>query len=103
MLAVLTAWSAMDPLITMALLLNAALVGVGLVLRIRVVPRRVLVIGWFASIPVIFLLVSGLGGNLLPSVSSNLWGGLLLTMILAAVGILLSFPLGVLLALGRRS
>ena len=33
----------------------------------------------------------------------NAWGGLLLTMFLAVGGILLSFPLGVLLALGRRS
>ena len=32
-----------------------------------------------------------------------MWGGLLLTVLLATVGILLSFPLGVLLALGRRS
>ena len=31
------------------------------------------------------------------------WGGLLLTAFLAVAGILLSFPLGVLLALGRRS
>lgn len=31
------------------------------------------------------------------------WGGLLLTVFVAAAGIVLSFPLGVLLALGRRS
>jgi general L-amino acid transport system permease protein len=36
-------------------------------------------------------------------VPSNLWGGLLLTFLLTVVGILFSFPLGVLLALGRRS
>lgn len=33
----------------------------------------------------------------------NRWGGLLLTLTLAVGGIILSFPLGVLLALGRRS
>jgi general L-amino acid transport system permease protein len=33
----------------------------------------------------------------------NRWGGLLLTLFLAVGGIVLSFPLGVLLALGRRS
>ncbi|NIV35297.1 MAG: ABC transporter permease subunit, partial [Anaerolineae bacterium] len=33
----------------------------------------------------------------------NDWGGLLLTMFLSVGGIMLSFPLGVLLALGRRS
>jgi general L-amino acid transport system permease protein len=31
------------------------------------------------------------------------WGGLMLTLFLAAAGIVLSFPLGLLLALGRRS
>ena len=36
-------------------------------------------------------------------VAPSAWGGLLLTMFLAVAGILLSFPLGVLLALGRRS
>jgi len=36
-------------------------------------------------------------------VSTNEWGGLLLTFVLAIVGIALSFPFGVLLALGRRS
>ena len=43
----------------------------------------------------------GFGG--LPAVLTSNWGGLLLTLILAAVGIVVSFPLGVLLALGRRS
>lgn len=33
----------------------------------------------------------------------NAWGGLLLTLFLAVAGIVLAFPLGVLLALGRRS
>lgn len=39
----------------------------------------------------------------LPIVPSNLWGGLLLTLLLAVFGIVLSFPLGVTLALGRQS
>lgn len=40
---------------------------------------------------------------LLASVDTSRWGGLLLTFMLTAVGIVASFPLGVLLALGRRS
>ncbi|OGO31713.1 MAG: amino acid ABC transporter permease [Chloroflexi bacterium RBG_16_54_18] len=36
-------------------------------------------------------------------VPSNLWGGLLLTFLLTVTGIVFSFPLGILLALGRRS
>ncbi len=40
---------------------------------------------------------------MLPSVGTTLWGGLLVTILLAVGGITLSFPIGVLLALGRRS
>ncbi len=39
----------------------------------------------------------------LPRVSTNLWGGILISMIVAAFGIVFSLPLGILLALGRRS
>jgi His/Glu/Gln/Arg/opine family amino acid ABC transporter permease subunit len=41
--------------------------------------------------------------NLLPTVDTRRWGGLLLTMVITIVTILASFPIGVLLALGRRS
>ena len=67
------------------------------------IPRRPVAIGWLVSLPVSFLLLNGLAATPLPSVSTNAWGGLLLTILVATVGILLSFPLGVLLALGRRS
>ncbi len=43
------------------------------------------------------------GSALLPLVPTNLWGGLMVTLILAVGGIVISFPFGVLLALGRRS
>ena len=36
-------------------------------------------------------------------VPTNLWGGLLVTLVVALTGIALSFPLGILLALGRQS
>ena len=39
----------------------------------------------------------------LPIVTTNLWGGLLVTVVVSAVGIVVSLPLGILLALGRRS
>lgn len=42
-------------------------------------------------------------GNFLPIVGTTHWNGLLLTVMLAAMGIVLCFPLGVLLALGRQS
>jgi general L-amino acid transport system permease protein len=103
-LAGLTAVSSVGPLIVVGFVVNAALVWVGMVAGLRqLVPRRALTIAWFMSIPVTFLLVNGFAGTPLPAVGSNLWGGLLLTVLLAAIGIILSFPLGVLLALGRRS
>lgn len=49
-----------------------------------------------------FVFVYGLG-SLLPLSDTARWGGLLLTLMLAVVGIIASFPVGVLLALGRRS
>ena len=57
--------------------------------------------GWLLSFPWTMIWLYGFGG--LPTIFTSNWGGLLLTLILAAVGIVVSFPLGVLLALGRRS
>lgn len=48
-----------------------------------------------------FILLTGQFG--LEPVDSPLWGGLLVTLVVAIVGIVVSFPLGILLALGRRS
>ena len=39
----------------------------------------------------------------LPRVDTGLWGGMTVTFLISAVGIVFSLPLGVLLALGRRS
>ncbi len=56
----------------------------------------------FIIFPVVafFLLHGGFG---LQRVETPLWGGLMVTLILSFVGIAVSFPLGTLLALGRRS
>lgn len=56
---------------------------------------------WVLSFPIILWLIGG--GFGLQSVGTNLWNGLLLTLLMAAVSIVLSFPIGVLLALGRTS
>ncbi|BAY18370.1 amino acid ABC transporter, permease protein, 3-TM region, His/Glu/Gln/Arg/opine [Anabaenopsis circularis NIES-21] len=56
---------------------------------------------WVLSFPVILWLIGG--GFSLQYVSTNLWNGLLLTVLMALVSIILSFPIGVLLALGRTS
>src|SRR5262245_54721393 len=58
---------------------------------------------FFGVYPVVgfFLLVGGVFG--LEHVETRVWGGLLVTMVISFVGIVFSLPLGVLLALGRRS
>jgi len=48
-----------------------------------------------------FLFYGGVLG--LRVVETRLWGGLMLTLVLASVGIVAALPLGVVLALGRRS
>jgi general L-amino acid transport system permease protein len=48
-----------------------------------------------------FLFVGGIFG--LPLVETPLWGGLFLTLVIAEVGIVGSLPIGIVLALGRRS
>ena len=62
--------------------------------------KRWVIGGWVLSFPWTMIMLHGFGEN---TVSTTNWGGLLLTLILAAVGIVVCFPLGVLLALGRRS
>ena len=64
----------------------------------RGMARNLLVVSWLLSFPITMYLLSA-GDN----VDSLNWGGLLLTMILAVVGIVASFPLALLLALGRAS
>lgn len=58
---------------------------------------------WAVAYPLIawWLLYGGFGG--LSRVETYQWGGLTLTLIIAAVGIAGALPLGILLALGRRS
>jgi general L-amino acid transport system permease protein len=67
--------------------------------------QRTLITLWIVYLPLVLLIVNGVSRDSDPLriVSSNVWGGLLLTLLLTAVGILVSFPLGILLALGRRS
>ena len=68
----------------------------------RVPYKKYSAIFLFVAYPVIafILLYGGLG---LPRVETSQWGGLMLTLVLSTTGIVASLPLGVLLALGRRS
>ena len=57
--------------------------------------------GWgLAAFLGLWLLVGGLG---LETVGTGKWGGLLLTMFLAVVSIIVSFPIAIVLALSRQS
>jgi general L-amino acid transport system permease protein len=56
------------------------------------IPVGLAAIAWLAN-----------GGLGLPLMRSSLWGGLFLTLFAAAISTVLAFPLGLLLALGRRS
>lgn len=66
---------------------------------------RIVVAAWVIFLPVAFILTFGLTGHggFMPVVATNYWGGLLLSLLIALTSIALSFPIGLLLALGRRS
>ncbi len=63
---------------------------------------RGLIIGWLLAVPAMFILMQG-GLFGLSFIETDKWGGLPVTLIIATVGIVFSFPLAILLALGRRS
>jgi general L-amino acid transport system permease protein len=56
----------------------------------------------FAGIGIV-IAVMGLDRGGLPIVDTRLWGGLLVTLVLSVTGIVASMPVGIALALGRRS
>jgi His/Glu/Gln/Arg/opine family amino acid ABC transporter permease subunit len=72
-------------------------------------PRAVLIPFFIAGLIIAVIFFSGVG--LQPATTSwlfeptnpNTWSGLLLTMILTVYGVIISFPIGIGLALGRRS
>jgi general L-amino acid transport system permease protein len=68
----------------------------------RIKQKKHLAIFFFSIFPFLafWLLYGGLG---LQVVETQKWGGFMLTLVLSGIGIVFSLPLGVLLALGRRS
>lgn len=103
-------------------LLPVSLESIGLVARLFMIANIAVVMGGFAlgrtplgkarwvlaigllSFIIIIVVLRGVDGvGQLPVVQTTRWGGLMLNLMVAAVGIVASFPLGVLLALGRRS
>jgi len=82
-----------------------ALLAVGIVWLLWLeAPRRDLgAVYFFIVVPIVsYVLLNG-GWFGLRSVDTSLWGGILVTIVVSWVGIVFSLPIGVLLALGRRS
>lgn len=80
----------------------ALFIGLYIISAIRRFWRKELALVWIATLVVIGVLMWG-GILGLPSVSEDNWGGLPITLILATFGAAFSFPLAILVALGRRS
>lgn len=85
------------PLLAFALLLVAVTPWLSETIRYR---RELKIFSLFYPILALLLLYGGAG---LPVVETDQWGGFLLTLVIGVVGIVASLPIGILLALGRRS
>ena len=68
-------------------------------------PRRDLgALYFFVIVPIVsYILLAGWPLIGLRNVDTSLWGGVLVTIVVSWVGIVFSLPIGILLALGRRS
>jgi len=68
-------------------------------------PRRDLgALYFFVVVPIVsYILLNGAEWMGLRRVDTSLWGGVLVTIVVSWVGIVFSLPIGILLALGRRS
>jgi general L-amino acid transport system permease protein len=63
---------------------------------------KALALAWIVGVIIVLVLMGGGVFGLTP-VDTDLWNGLPLALILAVIGLALAFPLGLALALGRRS
>jgi len=78
--------------------------GIGWLAWLRAPRRDIGAVYFFIVLPVLSLiLLGGLPALGLSYVPTNLWGGILVTIVVATIGMVFSLPLGILLALGRRS
>jgi general L-amino acid transport system permease protein len=87
------------PFLAAGLLAVLALLGVSRGIR----ASRTYRVLWLLGVAVIFVLVRGTGSAELPVIDTSLWGGLMLTLLMASTGMVIALPLGILLALGRQS
>ncbi len=86
------------------LFLLALAFGVVWLLRLSAPRRDIGALYFFVVLPVLsFVLLHGAPWIGLRVVPTALWGGILVTVVVATIGMVASLPLGILLALGRRS
>lgn len=82
---------------------NAVALAAGLLLARAWQGPRWVGLSWVLALPVFYLILTGQFVPPLPYIAPVRWEGFLLTMMLTLIGIVASFPFGVLLALGRQS
>jgi general L-amino acid transport system permease protein len=79
-------------------------IGVVWLLWLRAPRRDLGSVYFFVVLPIAsFILLTGLPAIGLRPLDTVLWGGVMVTIVVSWVGIVVSLPLGILLALGRRS
>jgi general L-amino acid transport system permease protein len=79
-------------------------VGIVWLLKLNAPRRDLGAFYFFVVLPIVsYILLTGFPALGLSKVDTALWGGMLVTVVVATVGIVVSLPVGVLLALGRRS
>jgi len=79
-------------------------VGIGWMLWLDAPKKAVGALYFFVVFPILaYILLAGANWLGMETVPTSLWGGILVTIVVSTVGIVFSLPLGVVLALGRRS
>jgi general L-amino acid transport system permease protein len=79
-------------------------IGIFWLLRLSAPRKDLAALYFFVVVPIAsFILLTGWEAIGLRRVDTALWGGMLVTIVVSAVGIVCSLPIGILLALGRRS
>jgi general L-amino acid transport system permease protein len=77
--------------------------GIAVLVIPRLPGKRLAGVFLLAIFPVLAVVLLKGGAFGLPAVPTDRWGGLFLTLVLGVAGIVLSFPMAILLALGRQS
>ena len=93
---------ARDPAVELSILLAG--IALAAALEFSALRTGAVAILFFVVYPILLiLLLHGSRSLGLQTIDTNLWGGIFVSLLVATIGIVVSLPVGVLLALGRRS